>query len=826
MIITDYFKNKKEKKIFEAELKANGFALESIDYSGSALMGSRLFLCLIRGILIFFACFGTVGAAVSSFGLRYNVPFVAISILLISMFVAFIYYNSVTFYLGYILFFIGFAATIALKYWYVNSGFQAFVNTLNQEYSLYFYLNSAREASEAITDRYTTVSVAMIFVAAFLSLLLNITISGYMNLVETFILTFPIVQIGLYIERRPSLIYIIMLLSVYISVAVLGRSGHYMTPAITGKKKNFRTFRSEKKKTRIHTHSYISDGLGMITTGAWSIVFCIVFIMLTSGIFYSNTDARHESNLLKNTTDEYIKAFVENGIYSFFDRYQSKGGLSQGQLGGVSSVRPDYTTDLIVTFNPTNTDSLYLRAYIGTSYDNNVFSTSPYQLYDYNSAGIRPDMYSFPDHNPILGGPTGKMNIINVDADATYDYMPYYTESASSRSINEDGKPVIDVLYEPFESSNTYMTDNPPSDDYKTFVYSTYLDIPPYLDETMKTISDEAGIDKYMSVIHVETDPEKRQAYFLAAADDLRRYFYENYSYTMAPGVTPYRQDFINYFLNEQRRGYCAHFAASSALILRSIGIPTRYVEGYMITFTNVIESEALPGKSTDLLSDGLTPVFDNIQGVKVEVTDGSAHAWTEIYLDGYGWIPFDFTPPSADNVILTDYSFGSLFAGLFMTRDDSQQSETTGDTNANTRPVFSGFKFSINGSFGFILLPLIFVLTGTVILLIMHTYFPVILSSIKISAAVKKGDYNNALNIRYILFQKKVMKHYKLSAPLTPIEMYEFLKERPVSDDDTQNTMRICGQAIFSPQQISKDDYDICIKTIKQIEKKIGSDK
>ena len=54
-------------------------------------------------------------------------------------------------------------------------------------------------------------------------------------------------------------------------------------------------------------------------------------------------------------------------------------------------------------------------------------------------------------------------------------------------------------------------------------------------------------------------------------------------------------------------------------VLLRSIGIPARYVEGYM-----------LPPE----------PIKDNTY----EVTNENAHAWVEVYFEGLGWIPFEPT--------------------------------------------------------------------------------------------------------------------------------------------------------------------------------------
>lgn len=59
-------------------------------------------------------------------------------------------------------------------------------------------------------------------------------------------------------------------------------------------------------------------------------------------------------------------------------------------------------------------------------------------------------------------------------------------------------------------------------------------------------------------------------------------------------------------------------------------GIPARYAEGYVMT-------------EDDLKDENLTQ-----NGYKVEIKDNRAHAWAEVYLKEYGWVPFEFTPPSA----------------------------------------------------------------------------------------------------------------------------------------------------------------------------------
>ena len=80
--------------------------------------------------------------------------------------------------------------------------------------------------------------------------------------------------------------------------------------------------------------------------------------------------------------------------------------------------------------------------------------------------------------------------------------------------------------------------------------------------------------------------------------------------------------------MEESHRGYCVHFASAATLLLRTQGIPARYVSGYVTT---------IPSSSLD----------QNTREYTTRVVDSNAHAWVEIYLYGYGWYPVEVTPTS-----------------------------------------------------------------------------------------------------------------------------------------------------------------------------------
>lgn len=97
---------------------------------------------------------------------------------------------------------------------------------------------------------------------------------------------------------------------------------------------------------------------------------------------------------------------------------------------------------------------------------------------------------------------------------------------------------------------------------------------------------------------------------------------YDPYAPAMEPG-----EDFVTHFLAEGR-GYCIHFATAGTLLLRMQGVPARYVTGYTVQLNGQGRGEAL---------------------------DSDAHAWVEIYLDGYGWYPVDMTPGYAGGATGTE---------------------------------------------------------------------------------------------------------------------------------------------------------------------------
>ena len=104
-------------------------------------------------------------------------------------------------------------------------------------------------------------------------------------------------------------------------------------------------------------------------------------------------------------------------------------------------------------------------------------------------------------------------------------------------------------------------------------------------------------------------------------AQRIEEHLSRNYRYTLDL-VGSQTENPVDDFLFRTRQGHCEYFASSMVLMLRSRGIPARFITGY------------LGGE------------YSPFEGYFV-VRQRDAHAWVEAYLPDHGWMTFDPTPPA-----------------------------------------------------------------------------------------------------------------------------------------------------------------------------------
>ena len=89
------------------------------------------------------------------------------------------------------------------------------------------------------------------------------------------------------------------------------------------------------------------------------------------------------------------------------------------------------------------------------------------------------------------------------------------------------------------------------------------------------------------------------------------------FRYTLAPA--PLGRDAMDDFLFATREGYCEHYASAFTVLMRAAGIPARVVTGYQGGYWNKLGNYLL-------------------------VRNSDAHAWSEVWLAGRGWVRVDPT--------------------------------------------------------------------------------------------------------------------------------------------------------------------------------------
>lgn len=184
---------------------------------------------------------------------------------------------------------------------------------------------------------------------------------------------------------------------------------------------------------------------------------------------------------------------------------------------------------------------------------------------------------------------------------------------------------------------------------YRSFVAENYLDYPNDIDSYLPKGYDDF-INNAFNYTRTDNNPYCVNQYYSIVIQYIRTYLNNQAKYTLTPGNTPVGRDFTEYFLNENKKGYCVHFATAGTLLLRRAGIPARYAEGFVV--------------GEDVCS--MEYEYDDI----IEVPDSSAHAWTEVYFPLLGWQPVEFTPSYY-------YDYNTSNNEIILSSDTRTQSES-----------------------------------------------------------------------------------------------------------------------------------------------------
>lgn len=256
----------------------------------------------------------------------------------------------------------------------------------------------------------------------------------------------------------------------------------------------------------------------------------------------------------------------------------------------------------------------YFRGLSLGDYNGVGFDEAP----SYESGTVSPLEYSTRNIKDEYPKATVSVKLANNLNFSVCDFVPNFTES--SKKLANDICYNLDKNDENAYQVNSYVVSDLNLDElsnyqisnptiyneeikYSEYVKNTYLSVSSYLKMQLNDWLNANGI--YLNTLQSFTD-------------DLKNFFLNNFKYDIK-GYADESVDNVYTFLTDVRSGNCMNFAASATMLFRSVGIPARIVMGFMVNH--------------------------NEANVQTNVTIMNAHAWTEIYVDNFGWAPLEFTP-------------------------------------------------------------------------------------------------------------------------------------------------------------------------------------
>lgn len=594
---------------------------------------------------------GSLCGFLSAFEFIYDMPVTIVVFFLASLFLTFIcHQDSVKRLLGYLGLMVVYFAGVFSAGEYLNTGFYYIINNIIDDMTLYLGVGNYQEYNLLISNTSDSITLLNIFLGVFLLIIINIMVSERKSMLGSIFFTLPLLLIPIYIHREPGVFWVICLISGYLLI--------FAYKHLTKLQRNFRNLTLERAKLFLAavTFSFV---------GITAVLMNLIFPKDTYDLTYMESTAKMESY-------DNVGNFLMFGLSGFFNSYNGAGGMSGGKLGGIYAVRPDYETDLIIEFTPYANETLYLKGFTGILYTGHEWLN---QEDTYNETRILTASENTDEtfdldisyEEGAKNAAKALLRITNVGAVSTYDYVPYY--STSMYKTTKDGSdeytfyPYHDVKFSSAELS----------DDEEDI----YLQIPDDNLDTLETICEDGDIKGSTEDV----------------IQEITTYFADNYTYTLSPGKTPSKEDFVNYFLSDSKKGYCSHFASAAVLLLRYNGIPARYVEGYALPTVSMEDGTILENKNYDDYYSGYNELGET-NVLQCEINDSQAHAWVEYFDEDFGWRIAEFTPPS-DESAMDSSGFFEMISQMLSGRNNTSitvaannQTTTTNTAENITRAI------------------------------------------------------------------------------------------------------------------------------------------
>lgn len=308
------------------------------------------------------------------------------------------------------------------------------------------------------------------------------------------------------------------------------------------------------------------------------------------------------------------------GLSPFSLLYNNEGNINRGdnELNGVITLR--------LSSDRKPEEYIYMRGYFGGNYygdywdgptDNVIFDTLSAALNLHDSVSLASLFNALRYHTTTENNGSDSaaisMNVRNLNINRSVIFRPY---NANEEKTSKTGS--YDFKFYEYKDLNMAFSDNDPEEllNYRQLYRDYYADA--YDNYTYVTAESIPQL-KQLVADHPLEDPEEITNFIIKTLD-------EHAEYSLNPGAAPEGADTVDYFMFENHKGYCQQFASAAVLMYRLYGIPARYATGFRV-------------KPEEFKLNEKTGMYET------DVTDQSAHAWPEILIPEYGWVPVEVTP-------------------------------------------------------------------------------------------------------------------------------------------------------------------------------------
>ncbi len=743
------------------------------------------------------------------------------------------------------------------------SGFVSLVNTV---YKVIYMTDWERfTVNPEYTEQYC-ITVFLILICVPILYMLCIAVLHFQNFFLGLIATLPYVEIGFYFGVAANRIFAMMLLSFWCSMASVHLAN---VGAYHGKGQNSFLRRDNTFFPVSSMRFMVTEKIG-ISVLAGVMAVCLIIQQVLNAVGYQRSD---EIKTLRRDVQDYLASVMLSGKGSSSELWQGlwvKHSETDDRvvvsLGQESKREFENVSISGLTLSDLPNGRIYLKHHTGELYDGYTWripEDSVYNTHDVFSLFASLEYYPPEFLYPNLPGHSITMQIQQTEG-IVPQCVPYafreneglhflhdnqFTAFPSVYEVawNQDFETMLEESSQQWLSGTLYQQCRPenmdtfaPMFDYEYLppIWMTvtgngevmeypmaveasllckfgYRDFVMELDTQVPDTEAMANVREAYADLLDDYDASSASAYdTLMFLQQVRETMSVQMNYTLAPGRTPANKDFVEHFLLENQRGYCMHYATAGVMLARMAGIPARYCEGYMVDCTTNASVKETEQDGTRLYT--------------VDVLDSNAHAWAEFYLDGWGWIPFEFTytqyepqessMPATEPVTSAETETSTQIQTVVMTETSVVPVEVLSETTAAIpyEPQAQGFSRTA--------LAVIFGILGgflAVAALIWLVYFLRILALRRRNRLFAQADRNAAARSAYayllrLLAYCKVDVHAQRTQAIAEEGMEKCAEY--LGGLDLEPAVAAAAKAQYSPHVVTETELHVLIQTAKHL--------